>query len=184
MRRCNSIPRHSRVRTRGFTLLELMFTLALAGVLLGVGIPSFRTMIANNRLTTETNQFVTAINFARSEAITRNSAVTFCRAAAETDDECETDDEPWNAWIVLNAAGDVLRNGKVTRYGDAIFVTSDLTDQTITFSSDGMARTGGALVANKTFRVCTSQKVDNNFRIMTVGAGSRFSMTKAKDDCP
>jgi type IV fimbrial biogenesis protein FimT len=62
----------------GLTLIELMVTLAVAIVLLAVGIPLFDTMRVNNRSTAEANNLATAINLARSEAVKRGTAVTLC----------------------------------------------------------------------------------------------------------
>jgi type IV fimbrial biogenesis protein FimT len=55
----------------GFTLLELMITIAIAGILVGVAIPSFTSIITSNRLTAYANELVTALNLARNEAVKR-----------------------------------------------------------------------------------------------------------------
>ena len=109
MRRCSSNTRIGRVRESGFTLMELMLTLTLGGILLAVAVPMFNSMTANNRLISQSNEFISVVNFARSEAITRNTTITLCRADAESDTDCSTDDDDWLAWIVRNPAGDVLR---------------------------------------------------------------------------
>ena len=62
----------------GFTLIELMVTLAVAIVILAVGIPVFSTMIANNRAAADSNALVTALQFARSEAVKRSAQVRVC----------------------------------------------------------------------------------------------------------
>jgi type IV fimbrial biogenesis protein FimT len=62
----------------GLTLIELMVTMAVAIILLAVGIPMFDTMRVNNRSTAQANNLVTAINLARSEAVKRGDAVTLC----------------------------------------------------------------------------------------------------------
>lgn len=66
----------SWITVGGFTLLELMFALAVLGILLGIGVPSFITLTQNNRVTTQTNDLVTALNLARSEAIRRGEPAT------------------------------------------------------------------------------------------------------------
>lgn len=65
---------------RGFSLIELMITLAVIVVLLTVGVPTFNTFIKNNRLKTATNNFATALNLARSEAIKRGLRVSVCKS--------------------------------------------------------------------------------------------------------
>jgi type IV fimbrial biogenesis protein FimT len=59
----------------GFTLLELMIAIAVAGVLMALAVPSGTDIIRNNRLTTYTNELVTALNLARSEAVKRGQQV-------------------------------------------------------------------------------------------------------------
>ena len=65
-------------RRRGFTLPELVFTLALAAGLLAWGVPNFREARLNAARTREVNQFLQAVYLARSEAIKRNAVVSLC----------------------------------------------------------------------------------------------------------
>ena len=65
----------------GFTLIELIVVLALAALILAFGVPGFQNTLRTNRLVTQTNQFVGALNLARSEAIKRGVRVTLCRSA-------------------------------------------------------------------------------------------------------
>ena len=55
----------------GFTLLELMIVVAVAGVFLAVAIPAFADLITRNRLTAQTNSVLSALYLARSEAVNR-----------------------------------------------------------------------------------------------------------------
>lgn len=55
----------------GFTLIELMVSVAILAILLGIGIPSMQVMIQNNRITSAANDFLGALGAARSEAIKR-----------------------------------------------------------------------------------------------------------------
>ena len=65
-------------RQRGFTLVELMVTLAIVAILVTVGVPNFRDFIMNNRLISRANEFVAAVNLTRSLAIKqqRNAYIT------------------------------------------------------------------------------------------------------------
>ena len=61
---------------RGFTLIELMVTISIAAILLAIGVPSFQAIIENNRLATQSNELITAVSLARSEAIKRGADIT------------------------------------------------------------------------------------------------------------
>ncbi len=68
--------RHKSAKCFGFTLIELMVTVAIAAILLGVAIPNFVSIINSNRLTADANELLTALNLARSEAIKRSVSVS------------------------------------------------------------------------------------------------------------
>jgi type IV fimbrial biogenesis protein FimT len=68
-------------RSRGFTLMELMITLTLAGVLLGIGVPSFRDFMRSGRLTGAANETLIAVVAARNEALRRQMTVSVCPSA-------------------------------------------------------------------------------------------------------
>ncbi len=87
-------------RHRGFTLAELVFTLAIVAGLLGWGLPAFRDVHRNAERTREVNQLVHAVHYARSEAIKRNGVVSLCPS---TDGEqCAPAGTPWHqGWIAF-----------------------------------------------------------------------------------
>jgi type IV fimbrial biogenesis protein FimT len=79
-------------RSRGFTLTELMITVTILAILLGIGVPSFVDFIRDNRVSTEVNHLATALNFARSEAVRRGVPVSIsaCSVSPEgSPDSCE-----------------------------------------------------------------------------------------------
>lgn len=69
-------------RSHGFTLVELMITVSIAGILTAMAVPSFSDAIRNYRLTTAINDIFTSLNMARSEAIKRGVQVTLARSGA------------------------------------------------------------------------------------------------------
>ncbi len=84
---------------RGFTLLELMVTVAIAAIVLTLGVPSFRDLVQNNRAATQVNALVTALSLARSEAVRRGQHVSICPS---TDQETCTGGDDWDdGWIVF-----------------------------------------------------------------------------------
>ena len=64
--------------THGFTLYELLITLALIALLAGLGLPELGKMVARNRISTEVNALFHAIHLARKESIMRRQVVSIC----------------------------------------------------------------------------------------------------------
>ena len=70
------------MRTRGFTLIELMVALAVAGVLMGLAVPSFFESTARARLQGAINELAIDLQYARSEAVRERAPVTLTVAAS------------------------------------------------------------------------------------------------------
>ena len=88
---------------QGFTLIELMVTLAVAAILLILGVPSFQEFIKSNRMTTRVNAFVSGLHYARSEAAKRGSRVTLCKSADLGN--CTTSGGWEQGWILFTDQG-------------------------------------------------------------------------------
>lgn len=71
-------------RQQGLTLVELMVTLAVAIILIAVGMPLFSGVAGSNRATTQANNLVAALKLARSEAVKRAETVTVCSGSPLT----------------------------------------------------------------------------------------------------
>lgn len=69
---------------RGFTLIELMVTVAVLAIVLGIAVPSFQAQVINNRSQTMGEEFAQALNFARSEAVKNKQRVSICASSNGT----------------------------------------------------------------------------------------------------
>ena len=88
--------------TQGFTLMELMVTLAVAAIVLTVGVPSFNSVIKDSRMTTQANQIVTSVKMARSAAVRyqRNATVCVSDNFDAAVPSCAAGTDWSNGWIV------------------------------------------------------------------------------------
>jgi type IV fimbrial biogenesis protein FimT len=158
-------------RARGFSLIELMITLAVLAVLAALAAPSFTSLFNSNRLTSHANEVVTSLQLARMEAIRRNASVTVCR----TSDGATCDDVAgaWGGWLTVVASdGEVLRTNTVK---SPVQVTSGAAS--ITFRPDGLARgaAGGALTENSITVCIPTTRPQDNRRVVALVNGSRIS---------
>ncbi len=94
----------------GFTLIELMITLFIVGILLAVGVPSLKTFMQGNQLVAATNELISALHLARSEAIKINARVSICESS---DGKTCANSGSWKeGWIVfVDANGDLANTG-------------------------------------------------------------------------
>lgn len=86
----------------GFNIIELMVTIAVLGVLLGVGVPGVESYIYNSRLTTQINSLSTSLAHVRSEAIKLNQRVLLCVSTNGTSCDGYSSGTSWNkGWIAF-----------------------------------------------------------------------------------
>ena len=144
---------------KGFSLIELIVTLSVAAILMTLAVPSFSSFVKDNRLITQANDFVTALNLARSEAIRRSGRVTVCKSSDQI--SCGGSGSWDQGWIVFadvngdgvvtNPATNVLRvhgslSGGVSLNGDA---GSNLDDYVSYVSSGATQKIVGGITATQ-----------------------------------
>lgn len=105
---CHKLPLVTNTRKQGgFTLVELMITLVILGVLSAIAAPAVRDMVMNNRLVTETNDMLVSLMLARSEAIKRSTSVFLCKTPdpQASPPVCDATAAWTNGWIIYTETG-------------------------------------------------------------------------------
>lgn len=135
---------------RGFTLIELMVTVAVLAVLLSIAIPNYQTFMMNSRMASQANDLITSLSLARSEAVKRAANVTVCASS-----DSATCTGGWAAgWIVSDAAGTPLRIQQALKGASTLTGGSDVTS-TITFTASGRTTIPAtATAASTTLTLC------------------------------
>lgn len=167
----------------GFTLVELMITLAVAAIVVTAGVPSFMSMIASNRVTAASNEMVTALNLAKSEAIRSGQNTVLCKSADGS--SCD-DKKAWgDGWLLFNDAnGDQKKQDteQVVRVHAAADPSLDFVFRSgnfIEFRPNGRTNESGRFC----FR--NSYQDDNSRAVVLTPAGRIRTETRkgSKNDC-
>lgn len=87
--------------TRGFTIIELMVTIAVLAIVVSIAAPSFSNILRENRTVAMTNELQGAIQLARSEAVKRRSNVVICRRNT-AGDACDNSADWAAGWLILS----------------------------------------------------------------------------------
>ena len=134
---------------RGFTLIELMVTVAVAAILVAVAAPSFQAFFNRNRIATVTNDYIAAINYARSEAVKGGGNATLCMS----NNNASCTGTGWsNGWIVTVGTALKRTHGPI----NAGNVAMGGTQTSFMFNGLGALTTAaGGLGMGDTFNICT-----------------------------
>lgn len=171
-------------RAQGFTLMELMVTLAVLAVILGLAVPSFATLVRRNRLVAAANELVAAAQLARIEAVRRNRPVTLCPST----DGVLCGGNDWRRLIVFadgnrngtrEAADDpLIRDVGIDGRGLVVRASDNLaSNHRLWFGADGFVRMGNPVRQQGALTVCAPElDADDNARDITL-AVSRVRVT-------
>ena len=155
---CKKIPNSTfqvaTKRIQGFTLIELMVALAVVAILATVAVPSMRTIIQNNRISTQVNSLLSDINLARSEAIRGAVNVQICTwnsVANPSNPACDGGNF-WSGGRVIcadrNNNGVFCEATELVRSREGLApmtLTPDAVISSITFDARGQRLTGVAI---------------------------------------
>ncbi len=174
---------HMTKNIQGFTLIELIVTLAVVSVLLLTGIPMLNQMVTNNRLVTQINNIAGSLSVARSESIKRGQSITLCGST----DRATCDTSSWESgWIVFSDANNnaVLDSATESMLkivapfsgGSTLRLSRSDSASIIRYRSDGGLRDQGTDgTDNGTFTLCDNTLSTTTARAININPIGRVS---------
>ncbi len=179
----------------GFTLIELIITLAVAAVVLTLAAPALRDTLIRNRVATEINSLAATLNQGRSEAIKRGRSVTLCNSSNGTSC-CSSSGascaKNWqNGWILFedsNADGTFDSSDETAIKVSSGFTSSDTltyaantatstaTSSYVRFKSNGFSKEAGS------FKLCESGSAVKYARALYISTTGRIRLSSDSDN--
>ncbi|GGC13926.1 prepilin-type N-terminal cleavage/methylation domain-containing protein [Oxalicibacterium flavum] len=160
-------------RARGFTLIELIVTILVAGILMAVAMPSFTQFMKDAALGSQARSLLSDLQYARSEAVRRNLNVALCPSA----DGASCGSDGWNTGRLVFVDDD--RDGsrgpgeELLRISEAPSAPKTLTGEaagSVSFRSTGQVNSA------TTFIVC-DERVGNFGRLVSVETSGRSDVS-------
>ena len=165
----------------GFTIVELMITIALAAVILTLGVPAYQGLVERNRLTANVNSFISSLALARSEAVKRKQRVIIC--ASIDGSTCSNNNSGYEAgWIVYVES--IAPETNRSNAEELLWVSEPLAENftlraTVPFNNRiqylASGQTGG--IGNASIFLC-KDAATNKARLLTIIRSGRVHLAK------
>ncbi len=167
------------MKQSGTTLLELMVVLSIAGILLAIGIPAFSYLTHSSRLSSATNELVSSLHLARSEAIKRSSRTVMCMSATGT--SCAASGGWQQGWLVFhdvnnNAvldAGETVILARQAQPAGLLLTGNAPVSKYISYSPSGAAKLISGAFQAGTLTLCNESAVSGAAREVIVSSTGR-----------
>lgn len=170
---------------KGFTLLELMVTLVVLAIALGIGFPSLAAAIERTRITNTYHLLTASLMAARTAAITRAEPIT---VYPSRDGRHCRDDQVWEGgWIIF---ADPLRTGEPADAAAVMRSIDALDGHFAVRSTSGRQRvrylpSGRAYGSNLSLRLCVRDEARLIGKVVVNNSGRARSLrTTRRQPCP
>jgi type IV fimbrial biogenesis protein FimT len=168
----NARDMRTAVPQQGFTLLELMVTITIAGILLAIAVPALGTFIRGSRVSGSARDFVVDLSLARNEAVLRATTVSVCTSTNLT--SCTA--SGWNSGRLVFIDGGTI--GTVDA-GDQILSVTQPLNSILTTTATGVAATNvitysalGRISGVGQITVCATGQLQRNINIRASGSAT------------
>jgi type IV fimbrial biogenesis protein FimT len=169
--------------SRGFSVIELMAVLAVAVILISLGVPAWKDLVSGSKVSSSRMLLAGTLALARETAVEHGQYLTLCPSADQQ--QCSGDYTAWDQGMILfvdrnadrqHSAGETIVRaiGRIQR----ISIQSSSGRRSIRYSADG-----SAWGSNLTLRFCVPENASHNRAIILYGSGrARFSDTLSNGD--
>lgn len=165
-----------------FTLIELMITIAVAAVVLTIGVPGFGRIIERNQLATNVNSLVSSMTFARSEAVKRNKPVKICDSSDAVNCGSGNYEQGWMVFVDENNDGDLDAPTEELIYVQSAMPTNFTIDSNLSAGANGISyMSKGRANRNGNFIICKNNDV-TKARVIVLHQSGRTRLTDLTAD--
>lgn len=179
---------NTMIKNTGLTLVELLITLTIVSIVIGIAVPNFSSLVKTNALTAQTNYFTAAISLARSEAVKQDAQILMCVRNGST---CSNTANWEDGWIIFNDSDGNLdvNDGEAIRIFDSLpngfsIRPDDANLTTLAFNSDGRASTIGNIFSGTEFSLCDPSGSEDFARTLSMNIAGRIRLAEGVDSCP
>jgi len=147
----------------GFTLIELMITVAILAVFAAVALPSFSKSITNSRVQASSNELASLIQYARSTAAQNNQSMDLCVSSG--------------VWTVRKATSPVCDSSAtiLRSFTPASGVSVSASVTSLTFRSNGTASASANLIT------CYGSTASTGYKLAVQASGFVRAYAQGKD---